>query len=66
MGWTVLPASRASGSIHLMWDKPAVKCIKEMVGTFSISCRFKSVLNQFIWAFWGVYGPNADADGHSV
>ena len=30
------------------------------VGRFSISCRFKNVVDQFEWEFTGVYGPNSD------
>jgi hypothetical protein len=45
MGWTVLPASGTSGGILLMWDKRAVECIEEVVGTFSISYKFKSVMD---------------------
>lgn len=58
-GWNVLPASRASGGILLLWDKQAMKCIEEAVGTFSISYKFK-----FVWAFSRVYGPNADYEKH--
>jgi hypothetical protein len=45
-----------------MWDKCAVECIEEAVGIFSISFKFKSVLDQFVWDFLGVYGPNVDFD----
>ena len=27
------------------------------VGTFSMSCRFKSCEDDFCWNFFGVYGP---------
>jgi exonuclease III len=50
-GWTVLPPSRASNGILLMWDKRAVECTEEAVGTFSISCKFERVMDQFVWAF---------------
>ena len=33
--------------------------MEEVVGSFSVSCKFKSVEDQFIWAFAGVYGPNS-------
>ena len=54
----------ALGGILLLWNKCTVEHIEEAVGTFSISCKFKSTLDQFIWAFSGVYGPNADSDRH--
>jgi hypothetical protein len=57
-GWVVLPASGTSGGILLMWDKRVVECLEEAVGSFSISCKFKSVLDQFVWAFSGIYSPN--------
>jgi len=44
-----------------MWDKCVVECLEEAVGTFSLFCKFNSVLDQFVWAFSGVYGPNADS-----
>jgi hypothetical protein len=59
-----LPASGVSSGILLMWDKLDVECIEEEVGTFSLSCKFKSVLDQFVWALSGVYGPNADSHRH--
>lgn len=62
--WMVLPTSGASGGIILMWDERAVECIEEVVGTFSLSCKFKSVMDQFVWAFSGVYGPGGDSDRH--
>jgi len=48
----------------LMWDRRAIECIEEVVDTFSISCKFKSVLDQFVWLFAGVYSPNADSEVH--
>ena len=33
--------------------------MEEVVGSFSVSCKFKSVEDQFIWAFIGVCGPNS-------
>ncbi|XP_030941311.1 uncharacterized protein LOC115966107 [Quercus lobata] len=41
-----------------MWDRRVVEKIKEVVGHFSISCRFKNVNDHFEWAFTGIYGPN--------
>jgi hypothetical protein len=48
--------------ILLMWDKRVVECIDEAVGTFSLSCKFKSVLDQFVWAFSGAYSPNDNSE----
>lgn len=52
MGWTIMPTSGALTGILLMRDKRAVECIKEAVGTFCIFCKFKSIMDQFIWAFF--------------
>ena len=32
--------------------------VKEVVGHFWVSCKFKNVGDHFEWAFTGVYGPN--------
>ena len=36
--------------------------LEEAVGHFSISCKFKNVVDKFEWAFYGVYRPNSDRD----
>ena len=41
-----------------MRDRRVVEKVKEAVGHFSVSCKFKNVGDQFEWAFIGVYGPN--------
>jgi len=35
-----------------------VEKVEEVVGHFSVSCRFKNVGDQFEWAFTSLYGPN--------
>jgi hypothetical protein len=37
-------------------------CIEEVMGTFSISCKFIWVLDQLVWAISVVYGPSADSE----
>ena len=32
------------------------------MGRFFVSCKFKNVVDDFVWAFIGVYGPNFDRD----
>ena len=49
----------ASGGVLLMWDMRVVDKVEEAVGCFSVSCKFKNVVDQFIWAFTRVYGPNS-------
>ena len=46
----------------MMWDRRMVENIGEAVGRFSVSCKFKNVVDQFVWAFTSVYGPNSDHD----
>ena len=45
-----------------MWDTRVVNKVEEVVGRFSVSCRFTSVSNQYVWAFSGIYGPNSVRD----
>ena len=45
-----------------MWDTRVVNKVEEAVGRFSVSCRFTSVSDQFVWAFTGIYGPNSVRD----
>ena len=53
-----LGSDGASGGILLMWDRRVVEKVEEVVGHFSVSCKFKNVDDHFEWAFIGVYGPN--------
>ena len=34
------------------------------MGRIFVSCKFKNVVDHFVWAFTGVYGPNFDRDRH--
>ena len=52
----------ASGRVLVMWDRRVIEIVEEAVDQFSVSCRFKNVVDQFEWAFTGVYGPNSDKD----
>ena len=60
--WSYLGSCGASGGVLLMWDTRVVNKVEEAVGRFSVSCRFTSVSDQFVWAFTGVYGPNSVRD----
>ena len=62
MDWLYLGSVGASGGVLLMWDNRVVEKLEEAVGHFSVSCKFKNVVDQFVWAFTGVYGPNCDRD----
>ena len=56
--WLYLGSDGASGGILVMWDRRVVEKVDEATGHFSVSCKFKNVADQFVWAFTGVYGPN--------
>jgi hypothetical protein len=60
--WLYLGSMGASGGILLMWDSRVVEKIDDAVGNFSVSCKFRSVVNQTEWAFSGVYGPQTDRE----
>ena len=60
--WMFLGSIGASGGILLMWDHRVVEKIDEAMGDFSVSCRFRGVIDQFEWAFSGVYGPQTDRE----
>ena len=62
MDWIFLGSIGATGGILLMWDRRVVEKIAEAVGDYSVSCRFKGVVDQFEWAFSGVYGPQTDRE----
>ena len=52
----------AFSGVLVMRDTRVVNKIEEAVGRFSVSCKFTTVLDQFVWAFTGVYGPNLHRD----
>jgi exonuclease III len=60
--WMFLGSNGASGGILLMWDKRCVEKLKDAVGIYSVSCKFKNVADQKVWMYTGVYGPNADRE----
>ena len=45
-----------------MWDKRLLEKVDSVIGTFSISCNWKTLSDGFEWACSGVYGPNLE--GH--
>jgi len=59
--WCYLASCGASGGMLIMWDKRIVEKIDVFVGEFVLACSFRSVVDDFSWAFVGVYGPNIDA-----
>ena len=60
--WLYLGSEGASGGILMMWDRRVVARIDSAMGHFSISCKFRNVLDQRDWDFSGVYGPNINRE----
>uniref|UniRef100_A0A2N9IH31 Reverse transcriptase domain-containing protein n=1 Tax=Fagus sylvatica TaxID=28930 RepID=A0A2N9IH31_FAGSY len=60
--WISLGSNGAAGGILLMWDKRVVEKVDEAAGYYSLSCKFRNVIDQFEWIFTGVYGPNLDSE----
>ncbi|KAF5471907.1 hypothetical protein F2P56_008670 [Juglans regia] len=60
--WVYLASSGASGGIVVMWDRRMVEKVEDYIGRYMVACSFKSVLDGFMRAFAGVYGPNVDVD----
>ena len=61
VGWEVLNAVNSAGGIILMWDKRALEKIDCYIGTYSVSCQWKSLEDNFIWSGSRIYGPNSDS-----
>jgi hypothetical protein len=60
--WCYMGASGVSGEILLMWDRRVVEKVEECVGIYTIACFLRNTVNNVVWAFGGVYGPNDDVD----
>jgi hypothetical protein len=59
--WCYLASCGASGGLLIMWDKRILEKIDVFMGEFVLAWSFRSVADDFSWAFAGVYGPNIDA-----
>ena len=56
--WVALDANQTVSGVLMMWDRKALEKLEVMVGYFSVSVRWQGVGDSFIWACFGVYGPN--------
>ena len=45
MDWVYFGFVGASGGVLVMWDRRVVEIVEEAVGDFSVSCRFKNVVD---------------------
>ena len=52
-----LRAEGASGGIVIFWDSCVLKLLAKEEGQFTVSCRFKFIVEDRTWVFTGVYGP---------
>ena len=60
--WVYLGSAGGFGGVSVMWDRRAIDKVEEAVACFSVSCKFKNVIDHFEWAFTRVYGLNSDRD----
>ena len=45
MDWVYFSFVGASRGVLVMWDRRVVEIVEEVVGHFSVSCRFKNVVD---------------------
>ena len=62
VNWICLDAIRASGGIILLWDNRVVEKVETVVGSHTVSCKFREVSSGFEWAFSSVYSPNRSVE----
>jgi len=55
-----LPSMGRSGGIIILWNPKILELVDSRIGSFSVSCKFKSLEDNFEWGLIGVYGPNDD------
>ena len=58
LDWVALDAVNTIGGVLLVLDKRVVEKVDCVVGLFSINVLLKGVVDDFVWACSGVYGPN--------
>ena len=61
LDWVVLDAVNTAGGVLLVWDKRVFEKVDCAIGQFSVNVLFKGVVDNFVWACSGVYGPNEDS-----
>ena len=57
LDWKALDAEGSIGGILLFWDKRRLSLVESEYGSYSLSCVFSMVEEDFLWMFTGVYGP---------
>ena len=59
LDWKALDAEGTAGGILVFWDKRRLSLVESKYGSYSFSCLFRMVDDDFQWMFTGVYGPIA-------
>ena len=59
LDWAALRAEGALGGIIIFWDSRVLKLLAKEEGQFTVSCRFKFLVDDCTWVFTSVYGPTA-------
>ena len=64
--WAVLDAVQTSGGVLLVWDKRVFEKLDVIAGQFSVSVLLRGMVDDFVWACTGVYGPSDDGQRASL
>ena len=62
----VLDAVQTSAGVLLIWDKRVFEKLDVIAEQFSVSILLRGVVDDFVWACIGVYGPNDDGQRASL
>ena len=60
--WGFVNVRCTIGEVLVFWNNRLVDLIGLEVGEFSILCRFKNRVDEFVWVFIAVYGPSYGKD----
>ena len=58
--WAVLDIVQTLRGVLLIWDKRVFEKLDVMVGQFFVNVLLRGVVDDFVWACTGVYGPNGN------
>lgn len=61
-----LEASGTRGDVLILWDSKTWKGEVLKVGAYTLTCRFKSTINDFGWHMTRVYAPNCNQEWQEV
>ena len=53
LDWGAVNSRGASSGVLVFWDNRVLQLLEAEVGTFSVSCQFKSCEDDFCWNFTG-------------